>query len=965
MKTRRSRGLKGGEDTEVNRSNWENFWKKIPIYHQYDPKMNYPGKEKTNRFNLYASPGKSTRNNRSNWEHYWQRSGYPVYKPEMNYPGIEKKRRLGLYPSPYNTVKTPNTYIIQRHGFSCANLAKIKGNFHSRIADPSLTAYGIYSLLRDKPIPKEFDGIVFASSLVRTWQTAILEYGEYGPLTIVVSPYIKEKHGLIGDLSNMPLPLEQQMSKMEEFMDFLKGIDNEISRKIAKQHIIVYNGIRYPLGSYPTQEPLTKDVYIEYLKGKKYLVPEVSESQSLKMKALVPSIPVIPDPSYEKYYGADGFVFFDHWVHQHYPRLRTIFVVSHSNWMQKIIQQYAGNVETPIFDENAWKLTIKPFKRITDMNFEFVITPGIPKPDRTAYFMMNVVQEPTCQLPLRRDLPEPLLTDPREYAEQYSEENDQDDQAELKALMETHSENKEDVPKLVSEEPNPVRPIDETPSQVRPMDDARPPSPVRPPSQVRPMDEAPSQVRPMSEPRERGESLVSEDEPLRPSLNTEATPAVSKITTVPVTNEKTEVITRSYTELVHMLCDRSLATGLNALMASTTDFKAKIVNYIKSNPYVMVSDPTDTSYMYRRKIPIYLFENHYLIFILLCKPYFDLFVNDLETKSDSMVTKQILSLFNISVPIPMMVSFLQQLQQSMHDPEVYHLLLSIFSKNANKHYAFKEGHSLLSQTLLDLLLYELQVFPVTTETIDFMYRSIFDLVRYGARCSAIHYRQRGPISLVELATGIEPPSSVIVPFKMPIVELELLPDENEIFQTWERKKREIDPNGILSTYQQRFTNAKKRLRVEERKVQLLYNKAKYQMANLEKIHDDFLKRNGALFSELEQIKREYRAARAGIDPDNQLLIARKKLHRDFDGIVSSYLNDEFVNRLSDDKMVHKKHNDFFQKFTDPAFADPRVSLGGSKGTSWKKTSLRQSSVKGGRYRALLYKGKRRTRANRK
>ena len=881
--------------------------------------------------------GKDTKDNRSNWENYWKKSGYPNYKPEINYPGLHKKYFLDQhdkrkYPFKYNKFNTPNTYIIQRHGFSCANLSKIKGNFHSRIADPSLTAYGIYSLLQNKPMPEGFNGIVFVSSLVRTWQTAILEYGQYGPLTIVVSPYIKEKHGWMGDLSNMPLPLDQQMSKMEEFIEFLKGIDNEISRQIVKQHVIVYNGKRYPLGSYPTQEPPTKDVYVEHLKKKEYLTPEVSRSHPLKMKAVVPVIPVIPEPSFREYYGAEGFVFFDSWVREHYPRLRTIFVVSHSKWMQKIIQQYAGKVESNIFDENAWKLTIKPFNYKEEANFEFVITPGVPKPTREAYFVMNKEREPTCQAPRRRDLPEPMLSpDPREYAAQFSKEKESDPSQEsaLTSLIE-------------SQEPFPDDPF--TVSGVEDLIQENPMAETRP-----------SQARP------RADSIPSEYDPVRP-FNTEAIPSVSKVDTVPVRNEKTEVITRSYTELIYMLCDRSLTSGLNTLMAST-DFKPKIVHYIKSNPYVMASDPTDTSY-FKRKIPIYLFENHYLLFILLCKPYLDLFIHDLETKSDSTFVKSILSLFNITVPIPVMATFLKELQQLMHDPDVYHLLLSTCSKNANKHYAFKEGPFLLSQTLLDLLLYELDVFPVTTETIDFMYTCMIDLVRYGARCSAVHYRQSASISLVERATGFELPSKVIVPFEMPIVKLDMLPNENEMFQEWETKKQQIDPHGTLSYYQQKYTNAKQRLRVEERKVQALYNKAKYQMDNLSRIHDDFLTRNSALFAEIEKIKKDYREARDKIDPDKKLLQARKKLHHDFDQAISIYLNPLIAHHLSDE-IVIKKHNEFFQKFTDQTFAETRVGLGGSRGTSWKKTSLRPFSVKGGRYRASLYKGKRRTRANRK
>ena len=919
--------------------------------------------------------GKDTKDNRSNWERFW-RNQYPDYDPMMNYPG-RAKTFFKATPNEFKKLTTPNTYIIQRHGFSCANLEKAnKNSRHFRVADPSLTAYGIYSLIRDQRKPEGFDGTIFVSSLVRTWQTGILEYGRHGPLMIVVSPYIKEKHGIVGDLSNMPLPFEQQMAQMGEFMTFLKGIDKPIAKEITDHtHVIVYMGQAYPL-TYAVLGREGKE-YVDELKRQRILTVGKSTKPTLTKEVFIPEISVIPHASLREYYGAKGFVYFDHWIRKHYPHLNTIFVVSHSGWMQKVIEEYWGVLGTKIFDENAWKLKITPGE---PGNFTFEIICGIPKPKPEELDDMNSEREPTCYLvPRPWPRPEPLSSDPREYAERFSAESTEDPFP-VSGLEDLASDplsaNKlEDLVSQSNEDPlsaNKLEDLASQPNEEPAVDMVKdvPPFPrlvVNPfPRPLSPDD--PRRPTPKLVSRPRAESLSNEADPVRPSkpsLHTEAIPVVSDVKTVPVTNEKTEVVTRSYTELVHMLCDRSLANGLNTLMASNTDFKTKVVNYMNSNPYVMVSDLTDTSY-FKRKIPIYLFENHYLIFILFCKPYFYQFVTSLETNKDDTFTKSILSLFNLSVPIPVIVSFLKQLQQIIEDdPEVYHLLLSICSRNANKHYAFKENRLLLSQTLLDLLFYELQVFPVTPDNIEFMYTCIIDLIRYGARCSSIHYSQEAPRSFFEKATGIEIPSAVIVPFKMPIVELELLPKENEILQTWESEKRALDPNGILSQYQHRFTDAKRRLRTEERKVQVLYNKANNQIEKLQEIHDDFLTRNNALFTELDQIKKEYRAARASIDPDNRLLMARKEMHRTFDQDISSYLNlnPRVVDHLSD-PIVIRMHNDFFQKFIKPEFAEPSVSIGGSKGTSWKRSSLRQSSVKAGRYRASLYKGKRRTRANR-
>ena len=132
--------------------------------------------------------GKTEKENYDNYTSVWKKNGY--YDPKMNYPS-RFESWIGSTPQPRKELHEgvgQNTYIIKRHGFSCANMLKEQKKMKQyTIADPSLCSYGIFSLLRDKPKPEKFDGIVFVSSLVRTWQTAILEYGSYGPLTLIVS----------------------------------------------------------------------------------------------------------------------------------------------------------------------------------------------------------------------------------------------------------------------------------------------------------------------------------------------------------------------------------------------------------------------------------------------------------------------------------------------------------------------------------------------------------------------------------------------------------------------------------------------------------------------------------------------------------------------------------------------------------------------------------------------------------
>ena len=874
--------------------------------------------------------GKDTKDNHSNWERYWRKS-YPEYDPMTNYPGFYKTYVKQVKdPNEFKKLTTPNTYIIQRHGFSCANLkkAKDKKSWHFRVADPSLTAYGIYSLLRNQSKPEGFDGTIFVSSLIRTWQTGILEYGRYGPLTIIVSPYIKEKHGILGDLSNMPLPFEQQMAQMGEFMTFLKGIENPIAKEITDhKHEIVYMDKAYPL----TYAVLGREdkPYVHELKHKKIFMIQKSTKPTLTEEVFIPEISVIPHPSLHEYYGAKGFVYFDHWVRKEYPQMNTIFVVSHSKWMQKVIEEYWGVLGTTIFDENAWKLKITPG---IPGKFKFEIIRGIIKPKQEELDLMDPDRESTCYIvPRPWPRPQPLITDSIQHTEQFSEESDVENERYQNLASDDPPESGlDELIKSDASEPEVKQDPTPFPRLVIP-----PPKLISPDDPRRTVRYTPKLV----SQRPRAESLPSEADPL---LHTEVIPVVSKVKTVLVTNEKTKVITRSYSELETMLRDSTIQNGLIGIMVSNTDFKTKVMNYVYSNPYVMVSDPTDTSY-FKRKVPIYLFENHYLVFILLCKPYYEELIDVL---SHSTIVSTILRLTKLTIPV--MVTFLKELRQLIeNDSDFYHLLLSKCTKNANQHYAFKEHETLKSFTLLDLFLYELDAYPVTKDTIDFMYKCIIDLVRNGARYSSVY---------------AEIPAAWTI--KMPIVELELLPGENEILQTWEREKRGIDPDGILSKYQDRYTDAKRKLQVEERKLQAAYNKAKYDFAQLEKIQDGFFEKNKALFADLEQIKKEYLATKARVDPNNRILMARKEMHRKFDQAIYSYLNPILANHLSDDPAVTKMHNEFFQKILKPELGKPYFSIGGSRGTSWKRTSLRQSSVKGGRYRASLYKGKRRTRANR-
>jgi hypothetical protein len=167
---------------------------------------------------------KTEQENYNNWNNYWRTNTmYPTYLRHLNYPG-RQKQLLGYKPDQREEEYVlVNKYTINRHAFSCANLLKSRGLdavLMNDQKDPSLTLYGIYTtLLLDRQ--DDFEGTVFVSQLVRTWQTAILLYGSLGPLTLTIAPYIIET-GMTE--SNKPLEEDGQRHRMEQFMILLKKI---------------------------------------------------------------------------------------------------------------------------------------------------------------------------------------------------------------------------------------------------------------------------------------------------------------------------------------------------------------------------------------------------------------------------------------------------------------------------------------------------------------------------------------------------------------------------------------------------------------------------------------------------------------------------------------------------------------------------------------------------------------------
>ena len=376
--------------------------------------------------------GKSSTDNKINFQLWEDRE----YNPCINYPGKANKA-LGARPlekrgcMTTNRVVSNKTIIFQRHAFSCANLSKKKGLYNSITEDekdPSLNLYGILSIVSLNRPSTLFQGKVFVSSLIRTWQTAILEFAHLtDKLELIISPFIIE--GGSGS-SNTPLDTRGQLFKMAEFMRLLNEIskdskvipsDRDKLIKIVSCDILIQkegqevfrykNGNQTYLPKYgidetdPSESIKRKTGFfqdrqrkrdadvaniVEPVRGGAILRNYTFEyNEGTDKSTFNAEIRELPDKiSYTTYFGELGFGYFYQWVHQ-FP-FETIFVVCHGEFMRSVIRAYADFPEIvtkSYFDENAWRFTIR--------DHTVTLSHGIRKPQDTSL----MVNEPLCYHP--------------------------------------------------------------------------------------------------------------------------------------------------------------------------------------------------------------------------------------------------------------------------------------------------------------------------------------------------------------------------------------------------------------------------------------------------------------------------------------------------------------------------------------------------------------------------------------
>lgn len=786
--------------------------------------------------------GKDASENISNYNHYWK-TPTTTYDPRMDYPG-RKNKTFGKKPTPHQSFKQLNTYTFQSEAFSCANLL-----YSFTEPDPSLCSYGILSVKHE--YPPHFTGKVFVSSLIRTWQTAILQYGSYGPLTLIISPYIKSKHGTI-DSINRPLPFQSQIEKMKLFMEVVQGIES--CKSISHTYTLVRGDQQYTLR--PQFRMLSSST-----------MNVVSTSTPLSESVFVPLVKEIPAPSYEKYY-EDGFYYFDQWVRK-YPD-RDIFVVSHDDFMKQIIRQLvAADLVTPIFNESAWKMILTPHTRDA-YNYKMDILPGIPKPSKSVLASMDRKQEPLCH---------GVKNVPNHAIEHVSEPRELSVSSVRPSVSSDHISSVHGDPSISSNRS--IWSVESEPSErSKSMDSST--SHLSRVSLGSDWSERESAFEPTESTETRETTETTEEEIA--AILTEAPSSRESMYSISTSASDTGTLVtahRSYYELNVFFKDNKNKRNMQAFLDSKEPFKTKAMKYINQNPT--------------------LFQNPYFAFIFMYRPYLDHIIISLTDTVNQVLASVMLSWCFGSKLSPQALSLLLTQIRELIDTDVdfYELLLSNFIVNANRYYYYKYAPNGYLFTLLDFVSFQFGSKPFTTDTIRPTYRFIIDLVERGARFSKRIYRTDDKI-----------PDGTYL--KCPVIE-----DETETM------KVEMAP--IKNTVDRKKESVRRKM---------MELKSNTQGIEFERKKND--------------LKQEMREAMT-MTPENTPEEKKSNIYL--------YLQEHLV---GEDEFEGK--DVAFREGT--AILNAYLMKGGSRGTSSKKTLLRRFSVKGGLYRALRYKGRKRSRVNR-
>ena len=274
---------------------------------------------------------------------------------------MKSKRRKGG--APMQPEQKQSIYITSQAN-SCNNQVSkysVLGNY----ADPSITKYGIFSMLRHNPehIVDQPTYQVYVSCCVSSWMTAILLYGrKCTTLKLVVAPFLKED-------GFTPAPIDVQRKKMDKFKQFLVEIDRTHADSITVQlnstnackilQCKVTVVLPYAEGAlYEWNTPVASSCNSEELKYSTYPnavdVPMFKVSYSYENKlsrnSIHPEDNTTYAPEMTKYFPG-GIERFCSWV-----PLETVYAVAHSKLMNQSVLSFGVNLPKSVSNGDAWTL---------------------------------------------------------------------------------------------------------------------------------------------------------------------------------------------------------------------------------------------------------------------------------------------------------------------------------------------------------------------------------------------------------------------------------------------------------------------------------------------------------------------------------------------------------------------------------------------------------------------------------
>jgi len=326
------------------------------------------------------------------------------------------------------------TVHITRHLFSCANLKKSKKDSKGQVReqDPSLTLYGILSSEHLRlPDSSRFPTTVYVSTLVRTWQTAILLYTKQfndqndsqRKLNLKIVPYIQEESSLSFlpfsvSVDNVPYSFDKQREVMLSFMNNLGLMFDEAYMKMFKRttYVIeylyddskkfeiswsvdgfkiswnVYDSVKKVNDKQEKLEPYKNSLseYISYIREEQKRVIDTKpvKDTTLKENSKIDEREI--DTSINSYKESPNIHSFIRGVIPKEEKEK-YYVVSHSSTMTTFLKGVLTNFKK--IEENGWRMTLT----LTHYTVEDVVVhSGFPTPSLGILDKIHSACEPNC-----------------------------------------------------------------------------------------------------------------------------------------------------------------------------------------------------------------------------------------------------------------------------------------------------------------------------------------------------------------------------------------------------------------------------------------------------------------------------------------------------------------------------------------------------------------------------------------